>query len=90
MLNWEIGIAEEGTVVRTYKLPGTVTNENMIDLLRLLAAKSLTFDEIVGCVWSEHHSRLALLDVRHHDEGQTLTCGPGAITATARQKWEPT
>jgi hypothetical protein len=86
MLNWEIGIAEEGTVVRTYKLPGTVTNENMVDLLRLLAAKSLTFDEIVGCVWSERHGRLELLDVQHHDKGRTLTCGSGAISATARQK----
>lgn len=86
MLDWEIGIAEEGTVVRTYKLPGTVTKETMVDALRLLAAKSLTFDEIVGCVWSERHGRLELLDVRHHDEGRTLTCGLGAITATARRK----
>jgi len=86
MSNWEINIAEEGTVVRTYKLPGTITKEKVVDALRLLAAKSLTFDEIVGCVWSERHGRLAALDVQHQDGGRTLECGRGQITATARQK----
>ena len=86
MLNWEVNIAEEGTVVRTYKLPGTIAKEKVVDALRLLAAKSLTFDEIVDCVWSERYGRLELLDVQHRDEGRTLECGGGQITATARQR----
>ena len=66
---WEVSIAEEETVVRTYKLPGSIAIEKVVDALRLLAAKSLTFDEIVGCVWSERYGRLELLDVQRHDEG---------------------
>jgi hypothetical protein len=84
MLHWSIEVLEDGKRAALFELPGTVEKAAVIDLMRLLTAKSLTFNEIAGCIWSKAHGRLGLLDVDDYDEGRTLACGHGLINVYAR------
>jgi hypothetical protein len=87
MLRWSIEVLEDGKQAELLDMPGTIDKSAIIELIRLLAAKALTFKEMAGCIWSEHYDQLGLLDIKHHDEGRTLACGDGLVAVYARLMW---
>jgi hypothetical protein len=87
MMHWSIDVLQDGERAAIFHIPGDVDKAAIMDLMRQLTAKSLTFAEIAGCTWSEHHGRLTLLDVQELDAGRTLQCGHGTIAVHAREIW---
>ncbi|MGA8049872.1 MAG: hypothetical protein WCA09_06815 [Burkholderiales bacterium] len=90
MLQWSVEVREGGRRAAHFELPSNIERHAVVELLRLLTVKGLSFREIVECVWSKPHARAGVLDAEVQDEGRTLTCGNDVVKVYARQKWKPT
>ena len=85
-MQWEIDVRESAEQIAAFKLPGSIEQAVIEDMMRAIVAKRLSYAEIVGCTWHAEHGRLSHLDVQRLDGGQTLECGgSGPVYVYARR-----
>ena len=83
---WRINVLKNGKPDVTRDITANEVQErDIIDLLRLMAARGLTSEEIIDAFWSESHGKVSPLTVQPHNAGATLSCGGGRYHATARR-----
>jgi len=83
---WRINVLKNGKPDVTRDITADDVHErDIMDLLRLMAARGLTSEEIIDAFWSESHGKVSPLTVQPHNAGMTLSCGGGRYHATARR-----
>lgn len=83
---WRLNVLKDGKpdITRDIVAPDA-QHGDIIDLLRLMAARGLTPAEILDAVWSESVGGVSALTVQLRNSGTTLSCGGQRCHVVARQ-----